>query len=71
MTLTLAGLAVGLVTSMVLTRTLSSLLFGVTSMDPLTWAVVSLTLVAVCAMACLVPARRAAAIDPIAALRQE
>jgi putative ABC transport system permease protein len=71
MRLTLAGLAVGLLASVALTRALSSLLFGVTSMDPLTWVVVSLLLAAVCAVACYIPARRAAAIDPVTALRQE
>jgi putative ABC transport system permease protein len=71
MTLTTIGLVVGLLASVALTRTLSSLLFGITSMDPFTWIVVSVTLASFCAIACYVPARRAAAIDPIAALRQE
>lgn len=69
--LTLVGLAAGLLTSVALTRALSSLLFGVTPLDPLTWIAVSAALAAVCAGACYIPARRAAAIDPIAALRQE
>lgn len=71
MTLTLVGLVAGLVAAVALTRLLSSLLFGITSMDPFTWIAVSATLAVSCAVACYVPARRAAAIDPTDALRQE
>jgi putative ABC transport system permease protein len=71
MTVTLVGLVMGLVASVALTRTLSALLCGITSMDPVTWIAVSVTLAIFCAVACYVPARRAAAIDPIGALRQE
>jgi putative ABC transport system permease protein len=71
MTLTLVGLVAGLVAAVALTRTLSSLLFGITSMDPFTWIAVSATLAVSCAVACYVPARRAAAIDPTEALRRE
>jgi len=71
MTLTLVGLVIGLAASVALTRTVSALLFGITSMDPLTWIAVSVALAIFCAVACYVPARRAAGIDPVAALRQE
>jgi putative ABC transport system permease protein len=71
MTLASVGIVIGLMASAVLTRTLSPLLFGITSMDPLTWIAVSLTLAIFCAVACYIPARRAAAIDPIAALKHK
>jgi putative ABC transport system permease protein len=71
MTLAFIGILVGVAASAALTRTLSTLLFGVASTDPVTWISVSLALPVVCAVACYVPARRAAAIDPIAVLKQE
>jgi ABC-type antimicrobial peptide transport system permease subunit len=63
------GLALGIAGALVFTRVLANLLFGVQPTDPLTFLTVSLTLLAVAAMACLVPARRATAIQPVVALR--
>jgi predicted permease len=63
------GMAVGVVASWVLARTLSGLLFGVTSSDPLTFAGMLVILTAVAALAGYLPARRASRIDPMAALR--
>jgi putative ABC transport system permease protein len=67
--LSLTGVALGLVGALWLGRAGSSLLFGVTATDPLTFLAVSLLLTAVAIAACYVPARRAMAVDPIVALR--
>jgi predicted permease len=67
----LVGLAIGLAASLGLTRAISSLLFGIAPGDPLTFAVVSLLLISVALLACYVPARRAAKLDPMVALRCE
>jgi predicted permease len=67
--LSLAGLALGLVGAWWLGRAGSSLLFGVTASDPLTFTTVSLLLTAVAIAASYVPARRAMMVDPIVALR--
>ncbi len=69
--LALIGIGIGLVGALVLTRFLTSLLFGVKPADPLTFTAVSLILIAVALLACLIPARRAAKVDPIMALRYE
>ncbi len=69
LTLSLTGVALGLVGAWGLGRAGSSLLFGVTASDPLTFATVSLLLTAVAAAACYFPARRAMTVDPIVALR--
>jgi predicted permease len=65
------GLVLGLFLAFVLTRLLSSLLFGVSTSDPLTFGVVAAVLLIVAALACYIPARRAIAVDPVIALRYE
>jgi predicted permease len=69
--LSLAGLAMGLVGAFWLSRAGSSLLFGISAADPLTFLSVSVLLTAVSAAACYLPARRATKVDPIITLRQE
>jgi putative ABC transport system permease protein len=65
------GAALGLVAAAGLTRLMSSLLFGVTALDPLTYAAVSALLIAAAVLASYLPARRAMVIDPVEALRVE
>jgi ABC-type antimicrobial peptide transport system permease subunit len=65
------GLALGLVAALATTRVLQSQLFEVTPWDPATLAVISVVLLAATAMACLLPARRAAKVEPMVALRTE
>jgi putative ABC transport system permease protein len=67
----LVGIAIGFAGSLAITRTLQSLLFGVTATDPVTFTFVILLLVATALLACYMPARRAAKVDPIVALRYE
>ena len=67
--LSLTGVAFGLIGAWWLGRAVSSLLFGVTATDPLTFTAVSLLLTTVAVAASYVPARRAMAVDPIVALR--
>ena len=67
----LIGIAIGFVGSLAITRTLQSLLFGVTATDPVTFAAVILLLVTAALLACYIPARRAAKVDPMVALRYE
>lgn len=65
------GLAIGLAGSLLLTRAMGSMLFGVTAADPVTFAAVVLLLVGAALLACYIPARRAAKVDPMVALRYE
>jgi predicted permease len=65
------GIAVGIAGGLVLTRLMQTLLFGVSTTDPLTFAAVSVVLLGVSALASYVPARRASSVDPAEALRHE
>jgi putative ABC transport system permease protein len=71
MRLVLLGLAIGLAGAYALTRLMSSLLFGVSARDPLTFVLVALALSTVGLLACYLPARRATRVDPLVALRYE
>jgi putative ABC transport system permease protein len=68
MMLAAIGVVVGLVGALGLTRVISNLLFGVGASDPTTFIVISLLLIAVAFVACYLPARRAAKLDPVIAL---
>jgi putative ABC transport system permease protein len=70
-TLTALGIALGLGSSLVVTRVMQGLLFEVSATDPMNFAAVALLLAAIALAACYLPARRAARVDPMIALRQE
>ncbi|HEY8231735.1 MAG TPA: ABC transporter permease [Vicinamibacteria bacterium] len=65
------GVGIGAVAALGLTRSITAFLFGVKALDPLTFGIVALVMAAVALAACYVPARRATATDPLAALRHE
>jgi predicted permease len=69
--LALSGVAVGLLLSPVMTRLIQTQLFGVGSMDPLTFAASGGTVVGFSLLACWIPARRASAVDPVRAIRAD
>jgi predicted permease len=71
MALATIGVAVGLIASYAVTRLMKTLLFGVSATDPLTFTVIALSLAIVALLACWIPARRAAKVDPMIALRCE
>ena len=68
---TAIGISVGLAAAAALTRYLDAMLFGVTALDPVTFAAVALLFAAVATLAAWIPARRAAGLDPSIALRCE
>jgi putative ABC transport system permease protein len=71
MTLTVFGMLVGLVGAVVATHAIAALLFGISRLDPVTYAGVTALLICVSAVACFIPARRAASVNPVEALRAE
>jgi putative ABC transport system permease protein len=71
MALAIAGTAIGLVAAFALTRVMSSMLFGVSATDPATFGVTAAILLAVALAASIVPAIRAARVDPLVALRYD
>jgi predicted permease len=71
LTLTAAGVAIGACAAALLTRLMRTLLFGISALDPVTYAAVLVVLTAAALMASSLPARRAAGVDPMEALRSE
>ncbi len=71
MRLALIGVAVGLICALIITRLMTSLLFEVSANDPVTFAVIALSLIVVALLACYLPARKATKVDPMIALRGE
>ncbi len=71
MTLTVFGMLVGLVGAVVATHAIAALLFGISRLDPVTYASVTALLICVSTVACFIPARRATSVNPVEALRAE
>jgi putative ABC transport system permease protein len=69
--MTIVGMALGLAASLALTRVMKNLLFNVSATDPVTFALIALLLVAVAIIASYIPARRAAKVDPLQAIRHD
>jgi putative ABC transport system permease protein len=67
----IAGVAIGLPAAFFLSRVMASMVFGVTTRDPLTFTVLPISIVAVTTLACYLPARRAARVDPVLAIKQD
>jgi putative ABC transport system permease protein len=67
----IAGIAIGLPAAFLLSRVMSSMVFGVTTHDPLTFAALPILIVVVTSLACYLPARKAARVDPVLALKQD
>jgi ABC-type antimicrobial peptide transport system permease subunit len=67
----LAGIAIGVPAAFLLSRVMSSMVFGVTTHDPLTFTALPILIVAVTTIACYFPARRAARVDPVLAIKQD
>jgi putative ABC transport system permease protein len=67
----IAGIAIGLPAAFVLSRVMSSVVFGITARDPLTFTALPILIVAVTTLACYLPARRASRIDPLVAIKQD
>ena len=65
------GVAIGIACALALARLVTTMLFEVTPFDPASYLATALVLLAVAALACYIPARRAMRVDPIVALRQE
>jgi putative ABC transport system permease protein len=65
------GVVLGVLASLALTRAIASLMFGVGKLDPVTLTAAPLTLMAVALLGCYLPARRAAKVDPVIAMRNE
>ena len=67
----ITGIAIGLPAAFLLSRVMSSMVFGVTTHDPLTFTSLPILIVAVTSLACYLPARRAARVDPVVAIKQD